>query len=69
MARKKAAAKPLSSYKQNGRIYKKKSCSGTKTAAKKAADSMRKRGFTAQVKQDPLTKKWCIYSAGKRKSK
>ncbi|MEM6379058.1 MAG: hypothetical protein AAF705_12655 [Bacteroidota bacterium] len=62
-----STAKELKSYKSNNRTYKKKSCSNTKGGANKAAKSMRDRGMTAQVKKDPKTKKWCVYSAGKSK--
>ena len=66
MARKKKA-KSMTSFKSNGRIYKRKSCSRTKGGANKAAKSLRDRGLTAQVKKNGST--WCVYSAGKRKKK
>ena len=43
------------------RKYKKASCHTTKSAAKKKANAMRRKGLTAQVRGK------CVYSAGKRK--
>ena len=45
------------------RKYKKVSCHTTKTAAKKKAGAMRKKGLTAMVSGK------CVLSAGKRKKK
>lgn len=59
----------IKSYKSGGRTYKKESCSATKTAAKKKQKSMHNNGKTAQVKKDPGTGKWCVYSAGNKKTK
>jgi len=50
------------------RKYKKVSCHRTKTAAKKKAESMRNRGMTASVRPSGKSG-YCIYSAGKAKTK
>lgn len=49
------------------RTYKKVSCHTTKTAAKKAAESLRKGGKTARVAPKNKDGKYCVSSAGKRK--
>ena len=49
------------------RKYRRKSCHSKKSAAKKAAGSMRKRGMTATVRKTKGG--YCVYSAGKRKRK
>lgn len=49
------------------RNYKKVSCHSSKTEAKKEQKKLHDKGMTAQVKQDPKTKKYCIHSAGKKK--
>lgn len=49
------------------RKYKKVSCHTTKTAAKKAATSLRTAGKTASVRK--TDGKHCVFSAGARKKK
>lgn len=49
MPRKKTTVGPPASKKIGGSTFKRKSCHTTKTAAKKAAESIRNRGFKARV--------------------
>lgn len=49
------------------RKYKKVSCHGTKTAAKKKQGAMHKKGQTAQLRKNP-DGGWCVFSAGKSKA-
>ena len=49
------------------RKYVKKTCHKSKTEAKKKQKSMHNNKLTAQVKKDPKTGHWCVYSAGKKK--
>ena len=49
------------------RKYVKKTCHKKKTEAKKAQKKMHSNGMTAQVKKDPKTGRYCVYSAGKKK--
>ena len=49
------------------RKYVKKSCHKTKTAAKKEQKRKHEAGYTATVRKDAKTGKWCIFSAGKKK--
>lgn len=74
MARKSTTAakglgKTLKVKKSDGRTsnYSKESCHGTKTDAKKKAESIRNGGGTARVLQDPATKKHCVFKGPKAK--
>jgi len=47
--------------------FTKESCSKLKTDGVKKVESLRKQGFTARLKQDPLTKTWCAFKGAKSK--
>lgn len=44
--------------------FRKKACSSTKTDAKKMAEAARAKGKNARVKQDPMTKRHCVFVRG-----
>lgn len=64
MAAKKARSLKTT-FKSGGRTYRQKTCHTSKSAAERAAKSLRNKGDTAQVKSG--FGKHCVYSAGKRK--
>lgn len=66
----KGLGQTLKVKKSNGQTsnFGKDSCHGTKSAANSRADSIRKGGGTARVKQDPITKKHCVFKGPKAKS-
>jgi len=47
-----------------GLNYRKKACSKTKSGAGKMADSLRAGGKNARIKQDPQTKRHCVFVRG-----
>jgi hypothetical protein len=63
MARKKKATSTKSTRKFGGKTFKKSSCHTSKTAAKKKADSIRKKGGTARVVGK------CVYKGPKAKKR
>ena len=50
------------------RTYKTVVCGLTKTDAKKKQKKMQDAGKTARLKKAPDGKRWCVTSAGKRKT-
>lgn len=63
---KKSAAKPLPGRTViGGKNFTKKGCNSTKKAAKAMADSARSKGRNARVIKDPVTKKYCVFTAKK----
>ena len=42
-------------------------CSKLKKDGEKKVESLREQGFTARLKQDPLTGTWCAFKGAKRK--
>lgn len=61
--KRKVSGTPKATKKIGGKTFKRKSCHTTKTAAKAAADSIRKRGYTARVMGG------CVYQGPKSKTK
>lgn len=47
--------------------FTKTSCSKLKKDGEKKVESLRVQGFTARLKQDPLTGTWCAFKGAKRK--
>lgn len=66
--RKPAAKKALgASIKAFGKVWKKKSCSKTKTAATKSANASKRAGRSAMVKKNPAGG-YCVFIRARKKS-